>query len=484
MAHNDTVTRFAPSPTGFMHIGSVRTALFAYLYARHHDGKFILRIEDTDKAREVAGATEHIMASLRWLGLLWDYGPDQPGPWGSCVQSQRLEQYRTVAADLYARGLAYADPYTSEDMERFKATAAAEKRPFLYREHRPTQPPAWDGRQPLRLHVDTDQPLVWHDAVRGELSAGEEMLDDFILMKADGYPTYNFAHIVDDHAMGVTHVMRGDEFISSTPKFLALYRALGITPPVFATLPPILRPDRQRKLGKRDGAKDILDYRADGYLPETMVNFLALIGWNPGTDEELFTLTELTERFALAQVQRSGAAFNEDKLAWMNGEYLAQQSSAERAAYVTEALAPIVGGYPQFHDARAARLAPTVLERARSAAEIRAAAAAGEYDYAFAAPEYGTDLLAFKRDPDVNACLPRLRRVHDLLADADMTSPESIKAAVWEYAEDIGRGEVLWPLRVALTGRERSPDPFTVAFVIGRDETLARIDAACAKIGG
>lgn len=466
-----------------MHIGSVRTALFAYLYARAYAGTFILRIEDTDKAREVSGAIDHIQASLRWLGLSYDYGPESPGPFGSCIQSERLATYQHVARDLYDRGLAFADPYSPAEMDEFKQAAVAAKRPFLYRDHRPENPPAWDGTQPLRLRVDPETRITWHDAVRGELSAGPEMLDDFIIMKADGYPTYNFAHIVDDHAMGVTHVMRGDEFISSTPKFLALYRALGIEPPVLATLPPILRPDRTKKLGKRDGAKDILEYKADGFLPETMVNFLALIGWNPGTDEEIFSLSELVARFDLAQVQRAGAAFNEEKLAWMNGVHLAHADTTTRETYVVDALEPILREQPQYARERITRLTPTVLERARTTAEIRTNAGEGEYDFAVAAPEYDTALLAFKHDTSVADVAPRLTHVRELLADADFSSPELIKATLWPYAEAVGRGQVLWPLRVALTGRERSPDPFTVAHIIGRAETLHRIDVACAKIG-
>src|SRR5665213_3666874 len=274
------VTRFAPSPTGFMHIGGIRTALFAYIWARKHKGTFILRIEDTDKAREVEGSIEHIQESLRWLGIDWDYGPDKPAPFGSCIQSERLDTYTAAARDLIAKGFAYPDPHTSDETDAFKRAAEAQKRPFLIREHRPATFSAWDGVSPLRFKVPEVKRYKWYDEVRGDLEAGEEALDDFILMKGDGYPTYNFAHIVDDQHMGVNYIFRGDEFISSTPRFLSLYEALGIDRPKFATLPPILRDDKTKKLGKRDGAKDILDYRGDGYLPDAMVNFLAFIGWN------------------------------------------------------------------------------------------------------------------------------------------------------------------------------------------------------------
>jgi glutamyl-tRNA synthetase len=319
MAHNSSVvTRFAPSPTGFQHVGGMRTALYAWLWARKHGGTFILRIEDTDKVREVPGSREHLMESLRWLGLEWDYGPDKPGPFGSCIQSERLPRYHHWAQVLIDNGLAYPDPYTDTELAAFRAAAIAEKRPYLYRNHRPDTFGTWDGSQPLRLKVPEIKRYHWTDAARGELSAGPEMLDDIVLIKSDGYPTYNFAHIIDDHEMGVTHVMRSDEFISSTPKFLSIYDALGFSYPTFVTLPPILRNDRTKKLGKRDGAKDILEYRNEGYLPEAMINFLALIGWNPGTEVELFTPDELIASFDIERIHSAGAVLNEEKLRWMN----------------------------------------------------------------------------------------------------------------------------------------------------------------------
>jgi glutamyl/glutaminyl-tRNA synthetase len=244
-----------------MHIGGLRTALFAYLWARKNNGTFILRIEDTDTEREVPGSIDHIQEALKWIGLDWDYGPDKPGPFGSCIQSKRLETYKEFAQELIDKGLAYPDPFTTEQIEEFRKKAESEKRPFLFRNHRPATFEAWDGSKALRLKVEKPRRMKWHDAVRGNLEAGEEALDDFILIKKDGYPTYNFAHIIDDHLMGVTHIMRADEFISSTPKFLSLYEALGIKPPVFVTLPPILRSDKTKKLGKRDGAKDVLEYK-------------------------------------------------------------------------------------------------------------------------------------------------------------------------------------------------------------------------------
>lgn len=476
------VTRFAPSPTGFMHIGGVRTALFAYLFARQNDGTFILRIEDTDKEREVPGSVEHIQASLTWLGINWDYGPDKPGPFGSCIQSERLDAYKKYAEILIAKGLAYPDPYTAEETAAFRAQADAEKRPFLYRLHRPTTFEAWDGSKPLRLKVPEVKRYTWHDAVRGELSAGEEMLDDFIIMKADGYPTYNFAHIVDDQEMGVTHVMRGEEFIASTPKFLSLYDALELPWPVFVSLPPIMGPDGKKKLSKRDGAKDLLEYRAEGYLPEAMCNFLALIGWNPGGEQELFRSTDLEQIFSLEKIQRSGGAFNEEKLKWMNREYLLLLNKDEQTAFIEAALPESIKILPQYSEDRLKKLTPSIIERIHNKSEIVTAAEAGEYTWAFNEPDYPVALLKWKNDPEPREALPRFQRIIMLLDAANFDTPEAIKAALWSYAEEVGRGEVLWPLRTALTGMERSPDPFTCAWILGKDETLRRIESACVKI--
>jgi glutamyl-tRNA synthetase len=478
------VTRYAPSPTGFQHIGGIRTALFAYLHARQNNGTFILRIEDTDKERQVEGAIEHTQEALRWIGINWDYGPNTETPFGSCIQSERLDVYKKYAEQLIAKGLAYPDPYTVEEVAVFKEQALAEKRPFLFRNHRPETFTAWDGTKPLRLKVENIKRYTWTDVTRGELSAGEEMLDDVVLIKSDGYPTYTFAHIIDDLEMGVTHIMRADEFISSMPKFLSIYDALEIPYPVFVTLPPILRDDRTKKLGKRDGAKDILEYRADGYLPEAMMNFLALTGWNPGTEQEVFTPAELINVFDINKIQRAGAVFNEEKLLWMNRQHLLAKSPAELEAYVAEAMPEQVRSMPQFSLERLNRATHNIIERISTAAEIRTQAEAGEYDFFFSTPEYETALLQWKNDPSDADCVPRLQAVIGLLETADFSTAETVKTALWDYVEATGKGEVLWPLRVALSGRKQSPDPFTIATILGQAESIQRVRTACDKIGG
>jgi glutamyl-tRNA synthetase len=314
-------TRFAPSPTGFLHVGGIRTALFAWLIARQNGGQFILRIEDTDQAREVEGSAQHIIDSLRALGLDYDEGPDMPGEHGPYYQSQRLETYKTWAQVLINSGRAYADPYTPAEVQAFREAAQAAKRPFLYRNHRPENPPAWNGTTPLRFKSDP-KAYTRTDAVMGELSTGPEVIDDFILIKSDGFPTYNFAHIIDDYEMQITHVTRTQEFLASIPNYLNLYEALDFEVPILATLPFILGPDGKKKLSKRDGAKDVLDYMREGYLPEALVNFIASLGWNDGTEQEIFSREELIEKFSLERVQRSGARFDEQRLLWMNGAWI------------------------------------------------------------------------------------------------------------------------------------------------------------------
>lgn len=314
-------TRFAPSPTGFAHVGNIRTALFAFLVARHSNGEFILRLEDTDKNREVEGADDYILEAVKALGLIYDEGPDIGGPYGPYRQSERLDVYKKWAEKLIESGRAYVDPYTREELEDFREQAKQNKKPFLYRNHRPKNPPKWDGTQPLRFKSEPKD-YKWHDEVMGDLSAGKDAVDDFIIMKSDSYPTYNFAHIVDDAEMKITHIIRGQEFISSTPNYLNLYEALGISSPVFATVPHVLNETGNKKLGKRDGAKDVMEYLREGYLPEALVNFIATLGWNDGTEQEVFSMDELIEKFTLDRVGKSGARFDEKRLVWLNGQWI------------------------------------------------------------------------------------------------------------------------------------------------------------------
>jgi len=359
-------TRFAPSPTGFLHVGGIRTALFAWLLARQHNGIFILRLEDTDKVREVEGSGQHIMDSLRQLGLQWDEGIDVGGPYGPYKQSDRLDLYKEWANKLILTGRAYADPYDQTELESFREAAKAARQPFLFRNHRPENPPLWDGTQPLRFRSEPTA-YTWHDEVMGDLSAGPEAIDDFIILKSDGYPTYNFAHIVDDHLMKISHVIRSQEFIASMPKYLNLYEALEVKRPLLATVPFVMGPDGKKKLSKRDGAKDVLDYVREGFLPEVLNSFVASLGWNDGTEQEIFTLDELIQKFSLERVQRSGARFDERRLLWMNGHTIRHMALNE----LYEKVRPFwPDGAQEFNDSYKKLILSLVQERLKYFAEL------------------------------------------------------------------------------------------------------------------
>lgn len=314
-------TRFAPSPTGYIHIGNVRSAIYPYLLAMQHHGNFILRIEDTDQARYVEGATELIEETLAWLGLDWTEGPIVGGPHAPYFQSERKSHYIEWAEKLIAAGRAYADDTSAEQIQAYRDQCAKDKVPYLYRNFRPENPPAWHEGLPLRFKADP-KPRHWHDEVMGDLSAGPEVQDDIILIKADGLPTYNFGHIVDDAEMGVTHIMRGVEYLPSVPNYLAIYEALGLEVPKLVSLPHILAPTGGKKLGKRDGAKSVTEYREDGILAEAMLNYLACLGWNDGTEQEIYTKSELIDKFRVDKIQSSGARYDETKLLWMNGQWI------------------------------------------------------------------------------------------------------------------------------------------------------------------
>lgn len=489
-SNNKIVTRFAPSPTGYLHIGGVRTALFAWAFARKHGGTFILRIEDTDKAREVEGSIEHIIESLKWVGVTWDEGVDIGGPNEPYLQSKRLDSYRKYAQILVDKGLAYADPYTVEEVEAFRLKAQEEKRPFLFRDHRPENPPVWDGTQPLRFKITNIKSYNWDDMVYGPLSAGPEALDDFILIKSDGYPTYNLSHMIDDLEMGVTHIMRADEFIASTPKFLALYEALEIIPPVFVTLPPIMAPDGKKKLGKRDGAKDILDYKSEGYLPEAMLNFLVFIGWNPGDEREVMTSSEFVELFDITRIHRSGGGFNIDKLDWFNREHLKKLSYEDQEEFISKFIPDNIKNLPGYSNLILHNITPIVIERITKGKDIVDMAEAGELSYFFEKPTFDRDLLFFKSSKispsdKYNTLAGYIANVVSILEGIDEVNwnKEVIKDKIWPYAEEIGRGDILWPMRFSLSGREKSPDPFLLSEVLGKNETMSRLNQAISILG-
>lgn len=474
MMHNmvSVRTRFAPSPTGFLHVGNVRAALFPWLVARQNGGTFVLRIEDTDRAREVEGAIEVIHETLNWLGITWDEGPDIGGPYGPYLQTQRGESYHKWAKVLIQKGLAYADPYTPEQVNEFREKARAEKRPFLYRDHRPTNPPEWDGSQPLRFKIPEIRSYQWHDAIMGDLSAGPEALDDFIIIKSDGLPTYNFAHIVDDYEMKITHVIRGLEYIASTPKYLALYEALEFPVPVLAHAPHIMAPDGKKKLGKRDGAKSILDYKAQGFLPEAMLNFLASMGWNDGTEQEIFSRDELIQKFSLERVQRAGARFDEQRLLWMNGHYIRELPLDDLFERVRDFWPEAAAKYD---DAYRKQVLGLVQERLKFFAEL---------------PDLTTFFFSdLPVNPELISGNKQLKKLEsgelkNLLSQARETiaasdfSVEDLTTRLNQLLETTGQkpGILFSLVRIASTQAPASPALANTLAVLGKDVSLRRID--------
>jgi glutamyl-tRNA synthetase len=456
-------TRFAPSPTGWLHVGGIRTALFAWLIARQANGKFILRLEDTDQAREVSGADEHIMDSLKWLGLDWDEGPFR--------QSQRLELYKKWAERLAESGKAYADPFSPDELNKFRDQAKAAKKPFLFRDFRPDNPPKWDGTMPLRLK---SEPKIykWHDAVMGDLSSGPEAIDDFILMKSDGFPTYNFAHIIDDYLMNISHVIRSQEFVSSIPRYLNLYEALGFTPPIIATLPYVLGPDGKKKLSKRDGAKDVLDYDRDGYLSEALFNFLVTLGWNDGTTQEIFSRQEILEKFSIDRVQTSGAKFDEQRLIWMNGHYIRQMNIDElyersKKFWPKEAEA--------YNDTYKKAVLGLIQERLKYFSEIPELTRLFFVDF-----EVNLDLIKSNKklgameEETLKSLLVKSREV---LSSSDF-SVEDLTNKLNQLLEDTSQspGILFSLIRIATTWAPASPALADSLAVLGKDRTLKRLD--------
>lgn len=468
----NTRTRFAPSPTGYIHVGNVRSALFPYLIARQTDGQFVLRIEDTDRARFVPGAEDLILDALEWLGIDWDEGPRKGGDKGPYHQSERLAIYHRWAQKLISKGLAYADPYTPEEVQSFREQAKAAKKAFLYRDYRPENPPEWDGTKPLRFKVSHPKRYTWDDAVMGELSAGPEALDDFILIKADGYPTYNFAHIVDDAEMGITHVIRGIEYISSTPRYLSLYEALDITPPVLACLPHIMAPDGKKKLGKRDGAKSVTDYRTDGILPEAMLNFLASMGWNDGTEQEIFTKDELIEKFSLDRVQKSGARFDEKRLLWMNGCWIRSLDLDDLYRRVANYWPAEAAAYEDVYKKQVLALAQ---DRLKTLAELSMMTR-----YFFAEPVRNDELITSNKQLkklDETEIRELLTAAIDQFEAMDAWTPETIQETLNQLLETTGQkpGILFSLIRIAVTWAPFSPQLNDTLALLGRDRAVTRL---------
>lgn len=463
-------TRFAPSPTGYLHVGGIRTALFAYLLARQSHGEFILRFEDTDKKREVPGSAEHLIASLKAIGISYDEGPDIGGPYGPYIQSQRLDHYKTWAQKLIDAGRAYADPHTPEEMQAFREQAIKDKRAFLVRDHRPENPPTWDGSQPLRLKSEP-RDYDWHDEVMGDMHTPAGVVDDIVLIKSDGYPTYNFAHIIDDLEMNISHVIRGQEFLSSMGSFLNIYDALGIDYPLFAHMPHIMNEQGNKKLGKRDGAKDVLDYIRDGYLPEAMMSFIATMGWNDGTEQEIFNHDELVEKFSLDRVQKSGARFDERRLLWMNGQLIRELSLDDLFARVADFWPASAQSADDTQKKHVLSLAQDRLKTLRDLPIIT--------DYFFADPTPDWTMIDDNkqlRKAGKSALVELLRAAHAALETSEFT-PDALQETLNNLLGTTGEkpGILFSIIRLAVSWAPFSPAlPDTLA-ALGQETTLRRL---------
>ena len=476
-------TRFAPSPTGYMHLGGMRTALYTYLFTRKNHGKFILRIEDTDQARYVEGATDVIYRTLKDIGLVWDEGPDVGGDYGPYIQSERKGMYLPYAQQLVRDGKAYYCFCTKEELDKRRAEAEAKGETFKYDKHCLNMPREEVERRlaagepyVIRQNVPTQGEASFDDIIFGHIAVDCSELDDMILIKADGMPTYNFANVIDDHTMGITHVMRGSEYLSSTPKYNLLYDAFGWEKPVYIHLTNIMR-DAQHKLSKRTGDAYYEDYIAKGYLKDAILNYIALLGWNPGDDREFFTLNELIEAFSLEGLSKSPAIFDVNKLTWMNAEYIRRLESNEFNRYAQpwyekagidamnkETLCRILQSRVEFF----AQL-PEMVDFLVKLDE--------EYDVAMFTNKKS------KTNPEVS--LGVLNMAIDALNALETWEEAAIHDTLIGLAEKNGlkNGTMLWPVRIALAGKQVTPGgAIEIAYLLGKDESLRRLELGRKKV--
>jgi glutamyl-tRNA synthetase len=484
---NPVRVRFAPSPTGRPHVGNIRTAMFNWLFARHTGGRFIVRIEDTDVTRKVKGAVKAVLDSLGWLGLDWDEGPEVGGKYGPYIQSERLELYKEVAERLVAQGDAYYCYCSPERLEEMRSEQVRRKQPPGYDRYCRDLSPKERAKKEakgitpvVRFKTPLEGQTRFNDLIYGDVVFEHSTIDDFVLLKSDGYPTYHLANVVDDHAMKISHVIRAEEWISSTPRHMLLYRAFGFEPPQFIHHPMILGPDRA-KLSKRHGAVSILEYRELGYLPETMFNFLALIGWSLDDKTELMSRQELIDNFSLERIGKTGAIFNREKLDWMNGVYIRRLTADEFFEAVQPYLmTDLVVGEALIADEEYVRaILPLVQERARTLLEVV------ELTQFFFVDEldYEPSMLIGKNMAR-QSTVRSLKASGQKLSQLEAFDAESLEEVLRPLAVELGlkTGQLFGTLRVAVTGRTAAPPLFQTMAVLGKKRCLRRIEAALAKL--
>lgn len=483
--------RFAPSPTGYLHVGGLRTALYNYLFARKNNGKFILRIEDTDRNRFVEGAVENLIEALKWCGLEFDEGPNSGGQFGPYMQSQRLDIYQKYAHELIANGHAYYCFCTPQRLEALKEEQQKQKLPQAkYDKHclslskSEIEEKLSDNTQfVVRLNVELNHKIIFDDIVRGKVEFDSNNVDDQVLIKSDGYPTYHLANVVDDHLMQISHVIRGEEWLSSTPKHVLLYDALQWERPIFAHLPLLLNPDRS-KLSKRQGDVAVEDYRSKGFLKDALVNFVALLGWNAGDDQEFYLLNELIEKFSLERVNKSGAVFDIDKLSWLNAEHLRRKTDAELLFVLKEEILNSQSCLPagrfsilNYTDGYLLQVITAMKERVSFVKEF-----ISKSPYFFEAPkEYEETAVQKNWKPETPEQLQILRNAFASLENPVKEDYENVLSKVAEELS-IGKGKLIHPLRLAVSGMSTGPGVFDIVVILGKEEVLARIQTAIDRI--
>ncbi|MBQ3309417.1 glutamate--tRNA ligase [Candidatus Saccharibacteria bacterium] len=500
------VTHFAPSPTGYIHLGNVRSAIYPYLIAKQTNGTFILRIEDTDRSRFVDGATDLILETLTWLGLNWNEGIEVGGPHAPYYQSERRDIYHAYARKLLEKGRAYADNTSPEKINEYRKADNEKKIPYLYRNHRPEKldSTVWEPGTPLRFKSEPKS-YKWHDEVMGDLSTGPEVLDDIILIKADGMPTYNFAHIVDDLEMCVTHIVRGVEYLSSMPNYLNIYEALEIEHPKFVSLPHVLATTGNKKLSKRDGAKSVIDYKDEGVLPEAMLNYLACLGWNDGTEQEIYSKEELEKSFSINRIQSSGARFDEVKLLWQNGQWIrkifdeqgvdalyAKTISKDEAAKAAHEANPnrdnLINFWPDsaknYSEEYRKRVLSIIYDRLKTLSDLRSYTG-----YFFEDPRIDLEMLASNKfikklsETEQRDLLSLVIDQLNSISEPNWTA-ETLQDTLNHLLEQSGKkpAELFSLIRIALSFAQFSPALHLTMEVLGKNTTLSRLNATRSAI--
>lgn len=483
MINEKVRVRFAPSPTGYLHIGGLRTALYNYLFAKHNDGEFILRIEDTDRTRYVEGAVENLMATLNWAGLFFDEGPEQEGKFGPYLQSQRLDIYHKYIELLLKNKHAYHCFCSPERLKELREEQQKKGLQPMYDKHclslteeEINEKLNFNVPYVIRLNVESDKIIRIEDAIRGEVEINSNIVDDQVLIKSDGFPTYHLANVVDDHLMKITHVIRGEEWLSSTPKHVLLYDFFEWEKPVFAHLPLLLNSDRS-KLSKRQGDVAVEDYRAKGYLKEALINFVALLGWNAGDDKEFYYIDELIEKFTLERVNKAGAIFNLEKLNWLNEVHIRNKLDKEILDMLRQELTKSKFKESLFEDNYLLKVIESMKERVSFIKDF-----IEKCPYFYEPPEQFDESVIKKRwKKDSPGHLNKLKEAFNNLENP---SKEDYEKTLKKTAEEmeIGNGKLIHPLRLAVSGVGSGPGVFDIVDTIGKDETIRRIDYALNNI--